>query len=318
MLQQMEPIRGKPPFTGQITFGEDQVRYQHEISLAEAAVATPGAVTAALLQLESAAARSPQIPSLQLRLAEAFSMSNHPDNALECIDRALVLEPASPEVLVLRAHALASMKRNAEAEQEVLEALRLDPHDLPSYTALVEILRFTGDFERGRKVFDEALARNPDIGFIRLSYADLLFFHGDRDQAVRECLAVLGADKADPDALRRLVSLYTAEGRKQEVFNLMVAARAAQPLNFDNNLGLARIYDERGDEDGAFDCLLAAARSGPATPEAHIFLARHLSKLGRPQDARLELARAQRVAILSGDPEKARRIEETMASVGRD
>jgi predicted Zn-dependent protease len=318
MLRQMEAIRGKPPFTGQLSFGEDQVRYQRELALAEAAAANPENLAEAVLQLEAAAARSPQVPSLQLRLAEAHSQSNHPLNALECIDRVLALTPPSPEVLVMRARALAALHRNADAEDAVLDALRMDPCNLPSYTALVEILRSTGDFARGREVFQEALAGNPGSGFIRLSYADLLFFHGDRDLAVRECLSVLATDGADPDALRRLVSLYTQEGRKQQAFDLMVAARAAQPLNFENNLGLARIYDERGDGNDAADCLLAATRSGPATAEVHIYLARRLSKLGRPQDALVELARARRVAILSGDPEKARHIEETMALVGRD
>lgn len=318
MLRQMEPIRGKAPFTGQLTFGEDQVRYQQEIFRAEADAANPETLVEALQLLEAAAARSPEVPAIQLRLSEAYSQTSQPDRMLECIDRALGLAPRSPEVLVMRARALLALKRGPEAEETAIEALRMDPYDLPSYTAFVETLRLTGDFERGRGVFTAALARNPGSAFIRLSYADLLFFHGDRDQAVQECLSVLAKDGADEDALRRLESLYTAEGKKQEAFDLMVKARAAQPLNFENNLGLARAYDEKGDEDNTADCLLAAARSGPVTAQVHVFLARHLSKLGRPQEALVELARGERVALLAGDTETARHIEETMAAVGRD
>jgi predicted Zn-dependent protease len=188
---------------------------------------------------------------------------------------------------------------------------------MPSYAALVDVLRATGDFARGRDVFTRAVANDPGSGLIRLSYADLLFFHGDRDLAVQECQEVLAADRADADALRRLVSLFTAEGKKQEATDLMEKARADQPFNFENNLALAKIYDERGDEAGAADCLAAAARSGPATAQVHVYIARHLSKVGRKEDALAELALGKRIAILGGDTDTARRIEDTMAAVGR-
>jgi hypothetical protein len=54
------------------------------------------------------------------------------------------------------------------------------------------------------------------------------------------------------------------------------------------------------------------------TAQVHVYLARRLSKLGRPQDALAELARGERVALLAGDTDTARHIEETMAAVGRD
>jgi tetratricopeptide (TPR) repeat protein len=318
MLEQMEPIRGKPPFTGQLTFAEDQVRYQHELSLAVAAAAKPEVQARAAARIEAALEQNPGDANLLLRSADAQTQARHPGKVLGCIDRVLELEPRTPELLVQRARALASLQRGAEAEDAVLEALRLDPHNLPSYTALVDILRTTGDFARGRGVFEAALAGAPASGFIRLSYADLLFFHGDREEAVRQCRAVLEREPSDSDALRRLVSLYEAEGRRQDAFDLMLASRPAQPLNFENNLALAKAYEERGDEENTAALLLDAARSGPATAQVHVYLARHFSKVGRPSEAELELARGQRVALLSGDPELAGQIAATLARVRKD
>jgi tetratricopeptide (TPR) repeat protein len=312
MLRQMETIRGKPPFTNQLTFGEDQVRYQREIQLAERAAHSEDGLAAARGRLEAALARDPENPSLVLRLQEVESESGHPGKALEWADRAMELEPRSPELLVRRARALAALQRPAEAQAAVLEALRIDPYDLPTYTALVEVLRKTGDFELGRGQFSRALAAITDSGYIRLAYADLLFFHGDRDLAVHECRAVLDREPENSDALGRLVSLYNAEGKKEDAFALMSEARRTQPLNYENNLGLARIYEERGDLGSAAECLQSAARSGPATAQAHLFIARHLGNGNRPSDALVELARARRVAVLMGDDALALRISAQM------
>jgi len=316
MLRQMDAIRAKPPFTDQLTFGEDQARYQHEIDLAVREATSEAGLAAAHQQLESAVKVDPENPNLLLRLSEVQSQSNRPDRALVLTEEILELVPRTPELLVQRGRALASLQRYEEAQAVILEALRIDPYNLPTYTALVDVLRNTGDFEIGRKVFLAALAAIPDSGFVRLSYADLLFFHGDRDQAVQECRSVLAREPGNPDALRRLVSLFSGEGRKEEAFSLMSEARRTQPLNFENNLALARIYEERGDAERVADCLQSAAMSGPATAQAHIYLARHLSKLGRSVEALVELARARRVAMLMGDPDLAAQISATIRSTG--
>jgi tetratricopeptide (TPR) repeat protein len=314
MLEEMEAIRGKAPFTGQLTFGEDQYRYQQERNMA--ADAAKEGLDQDAAQIGAALARSPGDPDLFLQLAEVEAPAGRHDRELESIDRALDLVPPSANILVRRARALAALQRGTEAEDAVLESLRIDAYNLPSYTALVETLRMTGDFARGRDVFRAALARNPRSAFIRLSYADLLFFHGDRDAAVGECRAVLEADPQSADALRRLASLYRAEGRKDDAFALMSKARMTQPLNFENDLALARVYDERGDEDHAAECLADAARGGPATAQVHLYLARHLKKEGKAADALLELARAKRLAIIAGDTELEGQITAAIIAAG--
>jgi tetratricopeptide (TPR) repeat protein len=315
MLRQMEPIRGKAPFTAQLTFGEDQARYRHEIDLAVREATSEEGLGTVREKLEAALRHDPENANILLRLADVEAQSNLPGRALALTERAIEILPRSPELMVRRARALASVGRTAEAQAVVLEALRTDPYNLPSYTALVEVLRMTGDFKAGRRAFSLALAENPDSGFIRLEFADLLFFHGDRDGAVRECRAVLSREPDNADALRRLVSLFTAEGRSDDAFAIMSAARQTQPLNFENNLALARIYEERGDVGRVFECLRAATLSGPATAQAHVYLARYLNRQGRPVDALVELARARRVAILMGDEGLASEVSATIRSI---
>jgi tetratricopeptide (TPR) repeat protein len=318
MLRQMEPIRGKPPFTNQITFGEDQVRYRHELDDAERAATSPEGLAAARAQLEAALRRSPKDTNLALLISEVESQAGDNRGALAWLDRVLELEPRSPELLVRRARALDALHRAEEAQESILEAIRMDRFNLPSYPALVEVVRDTGDFELCRGVLLDALSRNPTSGYIRLSYADLLFLHGDRAQAETECRAVLAGEPDNPDPLGRLVSLYEAEGHKDKAFPLMEQARVTQPLNYENNLELAKVYEARGDEDRAVECLRDAARSGPATTEAHIFIARHLGRANRHMEELVELHRARRVALLSGDEDLAQRVSETIRAVAGD
>lgn len=312
VLRQMESIRGRPPFTNQITFGEDQVRYRHEIDLAEASATSREGLARAQAQLEAALRHNPSDADLALRLSEVQSEAGDAAGALVSLDRVLGLEPTSPELLVRRGRVLDAMHRRAEARDSILEAIRMDPYNLPSYTALVQVARDAGEFVLGRSVLLAALARNPTSGYIRLAYADLLFFQGETQEAETQCREVLEADPADPDALERLVSLYEGRGQNDKAFALMQQARQAQPMNYANDLALAKIYDARGDEDRAVECLRAAARSGPATAQAHIFIARHFGRQGRHADELVELYRARRAAELMGDLELADRVSETI------
>jgi tetratricopeptide (TPR) repeat protein len=315
-LRQMEPMWGRPPFTSQLTFGEDQVRRNREIELANGKAASAEGLARAREQIGAALLRDPNDPNLALRLSEVDAESNLPDQALQLIDRILELEPRFPDLLVQRSRILVVLGRYGEAQAAILESLRMDPYHLPSYTALVEVLRKTRDFETGRATLSAALARNPYSSYIRLTYADLLFFHGDRNEAVDECRTVLARDPENADALRRLVSLYSGESRTEEAFALMSEARRTQPLNFENNVALARIYKERGDDENVAACLRAATLCGPADAEIHLFLASHLRKSNRLTDALVELTRAERVATLTGDLELAKKIAAEMGSGG--
>ncbi|MGA2016157.1 MAG: tetratricopeptide repeat protein [Opitutaceae bacterium] len=316
VLRLMEPIWGRPPFTGQLTFAEDQVRHARDMELAAAGALSGEGLSRARGQIEAALLRDPDDPGLSLRLSEVEFEAHRPDRSLQLLDRVLELEPRAPDLLLARSRALAALGRYREAQAAVLESLRTDRHHLPSYTALVDVLRRTADFETGRATLSAALAADPGSSYIRLTYADLLFFHGDRDAAVRECRGVLARDPGNPDALRRLVSLFGGEGRKDEAFALMTQARSAQPLNYENLIALARTYRERGDDERVADCLQAAARCGPADAQIHLYLASRLGRLNRPSEALVELARARRIAALAGDAQLAQRISEEMRPGG--
>ena len=298
VISAMGSILSKPPFTNQLTFAEDQLRYRQDLKDAATRAANPAIAARSEALLESAITRDPENPAPMLRLSEVEFALGRAEKALALIDRAARLEPPSPDLLLRRAHTLTGLKRPVEAQSEVLRAIRISPEHVPSFAELVDVVRNSEDFAAGKDAIEKAIAENPGSEFLRLQRADLLFFHGDQAEAEAECRAILGRDPASEEALGRLTSLLGAEGKRDQALALMEAARIAQPGNFANDMDLARAYEARKDDAQVQACLKLAARCGPAEPQVHVYLARRLLSENRPRDARLELERAQRGALI--------------------
>jgi Tfp pilus assembly protein PilF len=315
MLMGMEAILSRPPFTNQLTFAEDQLRFARDLASAAAEAKASAATRGSEPALNEALQRDPENPDLWERLSEVQFASDDPGRALASIDKALALAPPKPELQVRRAHTLAALGRYREAQAAILGALAGAPNHLPAYAELVAILRKTGDFETGRAQLGRALQENPRSDFLRLQWADLLFFHGDKLEAELECRTVLTRDPRSAEALGRLVSLFAGDSRSDEAFKLMVEARRSQPGNFTNDMALAHAYQERHQDEDVAECLDLAAQSGPAEPQVHVFLGRRLSAMNLPKQAMLEFARARRGALIEGNQKMADAMAETIAQL---
>ena len=308
MLRALEPIVSNPPFAGQFTFADEQVRLQHLVEVTTAAAQAPGAAAQARAQIAAALRADAGNAELLLRKSEVEFESGHPDAALASVEAAQALVPPSAELLVRRAQTLLALDRAAEAQAEAARATRADPDHLSAYSELVAAARKTADYAGAQAILDQAVARNPSSDYLRLTRADLLFFQGRRNEAVAACEGVLAAHPESAEALQRLVSLFRAEGRAAEADRLMTVALETQPLNFANELALAKVDEDRQDDDGVARCLELAARAGPAGPNVHLYLANRLRRLHHDDEARLEFARAWRTAMLSGRPQLAAKI----------
>ena len=317
VLRTLTTIRDKPPFTSQVTFAEDALRHVVEGRRAVADAAAPGASSEALGRVREAVRADPRNAELALRLAEVAVASQEPELALEALDTAAGLRPPNADLRVRRAQTLVLLGRLEEAEDEIARAVAAGPNHLPAYTEMVDIARRSQRFERAAQALRGALARSPSSDYLRLTEADLLFFEGRTHEAVRRCRSVLDRDPSSAEALGRLVSLATAEGRNDDAWALRVRAERDQPLNFENNMALARGYKSRGDRGGEAASLERAARCGPAEPEVHVFLARESLAAGALQQALLEFSRARRAALIEDRPAFAAKVAEMIAAVPR-
>ncbi len=74
--------------------------------------------------------------------AEILSTQGRHGEAVAQIDRALALDPNSPDSYVSKARILNAIGRAEEAEQSVRTAMRLDPHYRPNYLRVLALARF--------------------------------------------------------------------------------------------------------------------------------------------------------------------------------
>jgi tetratricopeptide (TPR) repeat protein len=98
---------------------------------------------------------------LLLRRGMRNLQGNAPDEALEDFDAALVLEPAAPDLWILRARALGALGDRGAAARDLQEALRLEPRHFGALVALSDLQEEAGDLNGALRSFDAALAIHP-------------------------------------------------------------------------------------------------------------------------------------------------------------
>lgn len=102
-------------------------------------------------------------PAAQLLLRRGARNLNASEaaEALEDFDAALVLEPAAPDVWLMRARALALLGDRAAAARDIQEALRLEPRHFGALLQLSELLEEAGDAAGALRSLEAALALHP-------------------------------------------------------------------------------------------------------------------------------------------------------------
>jgi len=134
------------------------------------------AILLASTAIERALSIDPNLAEAYVAKATLQADSYDFDDALESLNKALVINPSLVEALRLNARILSRFGRIKEAQQEILKALRLDPHNQitaihaaniadeyyePEFFTTVE--RSTMQFERAQQIIEEErLSKNAD------------------------------------------------------------------------------------------------------------------------------------------------------------
>jgi tetratricopeptide (TPR) repeat protein len=303
MLQKIAEIVRNPPFTNQLTYGEDQAKLAREISRAETAVRDPATMRRAQEAARAAMASDPENPALAAIAEEIDSELGDTAGALVQARRAAQFLPADPALLAGEASLLAQLGRYDEAEKILRRAasVAVEPDKMaPSFAALYSRMK---RFEEGRGYLDRAIARHPADTKLRLMRGNLARLAGDTAGVEREFRAILADDPGNQQALEALVSQLIDLGQLATVERESLAVAEQQTKNQLNNLRVAMIYETRGDEEQAVRFLSAAERSGPATAAVELRIARKLYRLQRWDEMMTHLAEAKRLSVVEEDPE---------------
>lgn len=147
------------------------------------ALLAAGRTDEAIATLSRSLALDANEPVTHVNLCEAYVEAGKLDLALEHGDKAVALAPDSSRAHRARARALAARKSYPEAHAELTEAVRIDPKDPTSLTALGEICTLLGRPEEAVTWFRSALDLDPSNFPVRVNLAFLTLRTGDAEAA---------------------------------------------------------------------------------------------------------------------------------------
>ena len=127
-----------------------------------------------------------------------------PEESIVAAAQAIALDPNDAVGYAAMATALIYSGKSGEAFDYIDKAIRLDPHNIPSYLFTQGMAYFGMDkFQQAASVFERAFKLNPELGLVQRAYLAAAYVHlGQVDKAMAEL------DKPEINEVRELYDLY--------------------------------------------------------------------------------------------------------------
>ena len=236
----------------------------------------------------------PTDPRARFWRARAAELATPPDleAARHGYEEALKTEPRFVPATLQLAALLTQQQKQAEALAVLKHAESAGASGATLQLALGQAFLASGDVERAKKTFNDALTETPGLAVARLGLAAALKAGGNLGGAKAE-LDTLMSQAPDTAGLRQaLAELLVAQGQKDQALatyrSEIDAGRATQALK----LAAARLALDTGHADVARDIAEKVVAENPETPGGLVLLGRTRRALGDLPGALAELRRA--------------------------
>jgi Tfp pilus assembly protein PilF len=231
--------------------------------------AMSGELEQALAIIKETQPRYPKNVDLALFAAQIELLLGHEAEARRWTERAIEIDPDSPETLRVQANIASDYDWSAPTARTALDrAIAAAPGDADLYNELGLVLYDDGDEGGARDAFERAIALDPEDPLPRANYAILLADSDRLDQAEAMADKALSLDPSFYIALlakgRVKIQRGDLPGAREDFLN----AVAANPLMAQSTLGLAIEQYEAGDLAQAYQSIDAAERLDPNDPLA--------------------------------------------------
>ncbi len=274
--------------------------------------------------------KNPNNADAELLEGDIFVRQQNPEEALRAFTKVADLAPKDPASFERIALVEASMRRYADADQNLRKAIQIDPSLVEAYLNLSVLYRFQKQPEKAVEVLQQALDRNPDAVALYIAEADLLYSqdkkdaaesalqllrshvktsaeaslavgdfyaqHGSMDRALAEFKSGLAIDPNNIDLENHSVEAYLASKRLAEASALNQSVLKQKPKDTLAHIQSARIMLAGGHTDEAVAALRRQVRDSSDLPQAHYFLALAYRQQGSLEAAKSELQETLRVA----------------------
>jgi arylsulfatase A-like enzyme/Flp pilus assembly protein TadD len=151
------------------------------------------------------------------------------------------------------------------------------------------------NYDKGIPELRKAVELDPGYTRAEIHLGTALMHIGEYDAATTAFEHVVKTEPTVVDPHIYLIVLYGKANRPKDVVTECRAVLHIIPDNWGANLNLGMALSQLGDLDGAIAPLQKAATLQPDKPRPHTLLADVYSRLGRDEDAKRELAEAERL-----------------------
>jgi eukaryotic-like serine/threonine-protein kinase len=276
----------------------------------------PGHVDGAIDAFRAAASRDPEFALAHAGLAEAY-WARYEDTrdtawaplAVAAAERAAVLDPSSPRVIVSMGRIYAGTGRTDDAVAAFQRAMALQPHDDEVHRLLGRVFERAGRAKEAQAAYERALAIRPGSWH---NHSELGAFHFGAGRYADAAVSFRRVTELAPDNAWGFVNLgaaYHAQGDRTRALEYYQRAVAISKIETAySNIGALLYHEGRfGEAREAFEQAIALA---PRRPTYHRNLGDVLMRLGRSTEARASFERAAELAtdLLKVNPGDARQL----------
>ena len=237
----------------------------------------------------------PNQPIIRCNLANALAVCGETNQAIDELQETLQHAPDYAPAQVTLADILAGQGDQQAALEHYAAALAINPEEQAAHFNLAQLLTRMGRREGAIAQFTEVLRLDPRNATAHYNLANLLADSGRNAGAISHYSAATRYDPQNPRSQINLGNLFLKLGRADDAIAAYTDALRTDPNAFKAHNNLAVILANRGDLVHATEHFRKAARLMPDAPEVHSELAEVLDRQGLHEEAKRELAEAQRL-----------------------
>ncbi|HUO84696.1 MAG TPA: tetratricopeptide repeat protein [Thermoanaerobaculia bacterium] len=250
---------------------------------------------------ERAAVLDPESAEVHLSLGELRFQTGEYQAAVHEYQRALAQQPSNAEAVLSLAETFKAMGQPQEAERSYRRAIDMRPRYWAGYNKLGAFYMTLGRYPEATEMFQRVTQLSPDNARGYYNLGALHYLMGDYEEAIASLRRSIAIHPTS-SALSNLGTCSFFLGRYPEAEQAYERAIALAPENFELWANLADARRWIGNDDGsrsAYEKAISLARSeiglNPSNAGAHGTLAVCLAKLGRFDEARVHVEKANAI-----------------------
>ncbi len=261
----------------------------------------------AVLSFQTVLKVSPTDDKARYGLAIALiGVENFPEASRQ-IAILLVRSPKDPNLLEMAAQSFWRQKRFAEAETVLRRRLNLGGERAELQALFGDVLDAQKKTAEAAAAYEKAVKLAPDSIDLRYALGSLYWKQVRYDAAEKEFLEILRRQPGEPRASFNLGDIYLSNGNAAKALPFLDAAAKAFPNEYDTRLAFGRALLAMKKFEPAIAELKIAVKLRPEIVEGYFQLGQALQRIGRREEAKIALTKAQ-------DLQKAKRASENVTN----